>query len=321
MDFTEFEQLSSALRYKLYIDVSKDKDYLKSVIDKLLIKLPENAPTPIPTKSFASVTEPRQPESQVNQLTPQTVSLPPTSRPNHLFLPKLVHDIPYLILGDSIHTRLIPTDISKDTVIRAYGGATIERLCDKLVVSNKNDVRNISLNIGINNVLNSNGEADLPASISSYEKLLYLCIDRFKPARIYVNSVLPVFTYHSDKNSLVSHFNSLLKQMVGGFEVSDETVICYSDISSDATNKFFDTDGLHPNEDGVKYLVTRHRDVLSALSINTSKCDIKKKPFVPRANGVPNKQLFNSIMNKSYQEFCSKQQTYNYNPERKFQQY
>ena len=230
----------------------------------------------------------------------------PDQRPNHLFLPKN-GGVKYLALGDSILKRLEPRDISNDCLIRAYGGITIDRMIEKTLATKQQTISHLSLSIGINDILNLGGSLD--EVISRYEKLVYLCVDKFKPESVHIFALLPVSGFYKEKNSCVEEFNKLLKISTSKLSL-DSVTMHFVDAFTDADTAMFENDGLHPNQTGIQFLVQLHRNILRDLSITVSSTtDIKRNAYVPRQNNhAAHSALINSLSE------LVKNQTYSYLP-------
>ena len=76
--------------------------------------------------------------------------------------------------------------------------------------------------------------------------------------------------------------NKLLQNLPTIISTQSPCDIKYCDFNSDALRAdFFETDGLHPNEAGVKFLVLKHRTILQNASLPYAENeDIKQKVFV-----------------------------------------
>ena len=84
-------------------------------------------------------------------------SLPPTAltsgftentqpqAPQHLSLPRDACDVEYLVIGDSIANRMDSKDVSVKTIIRAYGGATVNSITTRVMNTRKQTIQNVAL--------------------------------------------------------------------------------------------------------------------------------------------------------------------------------
>lgn len=312
LDFNTFTELSDESKFKLYEEVTNNQEFFKDLIKDLTNKIPAipSVPTVTPRSPVTSAAE------DVQQPGPQ-VSMPDIGK-LHLFLPK-IGNFSAMIIGDSITNRINAEEVGPDVLTRGFGGAKVIDICKRVNGSRKKQVQNISISVGVNDCLAPDFDKD--STLSSFEKLLYLCHDKFTPKHITMCTVAPVSTYRRENNRNIQILNEgiidLIKNLATDFPVR-VNVLDIHKIFSGAPLTMLLSDGLHPSWEGVKALVTSHRENFQKFNIDVSESNItmrerpiplSKAPIQASASNhsrsaeAPNKSRASDELMHSFQNF------------------
>lgn len=286
LDRNTFKALNDPdLMYNFYKEAIEHLDYFKSLCKDLTSKIPsvtDDTQLPLPTAATASAhaalmpggaATSRQLRSSVSEEKPPEVKEPEGEKLPHLSLPKdgIFNG---LILGDSITARIVASQVGDEVLVRGFGGCTTERLLYKVQNSRPKNIENITLSIGINDVMSSN--FDPKSTTNSYEKLVYMVVHKFSPKNITLCTLSPTASFRKDFNPVILKFNKSLQQLANSKFNDTDTSVSILDmhrVFSD-TQGALSTDGLHPSTAGVEALVTAHRVNFEKFGIQVSDCDI-----------------------------------------------
>lgn len=299
LDYVAFDNLTSEVKFKLYEDSINHIEFMKGVITNLTTKIPTPITAPITNNASSAMQPPASHSPLVTQ--PQF-----TSGKMHIFLPK---DLNFngLVLGDSITNRLQGAQIGPAIQTRGFGGARIEDLLVRVQGTRKKQIDWVTLSVGINNCMSN--DFNITEAICSFEKLVYLSVDKFNPTGVSIASICPLGTYRKAGNVNVDALNKALFELVNKLnDVIPHCTISYLDLHTrfmQSASTFLSSDGLHPSLEGVKALVYAHRDYFKSCGVDVSDGDItaRPRPFTPRAPEKPSassasdasQQLMNSF--------------------------